>query len=401
MSDQMNVKLPQKRAETPPPKTSVGVIGWLKENLFSSWLNAILTLIIAIIVYFILKSALTWVFISAEWAVIANELRFLLVGRYPEEQVWRIWTLLLFFHALLGLSWGFGKGVMNSIAFTIGGLLFVSMLLPFIELSSRLWIIANLVTLLSFFYIGHKFPKVKKITYIGWFLSFPFVIFFINGLGILPNVSTNLWGGFMLNILLAVVAILCSFPLGILLALGRRSDLPVIKYFCIIYIEVIRGIPLITVLFMAKFMLPLFTGGIEVDEVVGAMVALTMFSAAYMAENVRGGLQSLPRGQFEASQALGLNSTYMMIFIILPQALKAVIPAIVGQYIAIFKDTTLVLIIGLLDILEIGLSVIAKPEYIGLDMEVLVFGAVVFFIFCYLMAHVSRRLEKSLSVGNR
>ncbi|MFS1513075.1 amino acid ABC transporter permease [Chengkuizengella sp. SCS-71B] len=401
MNEQMNVEKTHKKTESAPPKASIGVSGWLKQNLFSSWSNTLLTVIISIISYFILKGAFSWVFFDANWHVVTNELKFLLVGRYPEEEVWRIWTLLLFFHALLGLSWGFGKGVMNSIAFTIGGLLFVSMLFPFIELSTRLWIVANLVTLLSFFYIGHRFPKVKKITFFGWFLSFPFLIFFINGLGILPSVSTNLWGGFMLNILLALVAIVCSFPLGILLALGRRSKLPVVKYFCVIYIEVIRGIPLITVLFMAKFMLPLFTGGFEINDVIGAMVALTMFSAAYMAENVRGGLQSLPRGQFEASQALGLNSTYMMIFIVLPQALKAVIPAIVGQYIAIFKDTTLVLIIGLLDILEIGLSIIAKPEYIGLDLEVLVFGAVVFFIFCYLMAHVSRRLEKSLSVGNR
>ncbi|HSO57524.1 MAG TPA: amino acid ABC transporter permease, partial [Paenisporosarcina sp.] len=197
-------------------------------------------------------------------------------------------------------------------------------------------------------------------------------------------------------------AIVFSFPLGVLLALGRRSKLPIVRWFSIGYIELIRGVPLITILFIAQLMLPLFMGhGIDINNVVRAMVGFTLFTAAYLAENIRGGLQSIPRGQFEAAESLGLNTAFKMTFIILPQALRAVIPAIVGLFIGIFKDTSLVAVVGLTDILGIGKNIISNPEFLGTQMEVFIFVAVVFLIFCNMMSYASRRLEVALGVGKR
>ena len=237
---------------------------------------------------------------------------------------------------------------------------------------------------------------------LAWILVVPISISLFNGFGIIEPVSSNLWGGFLLTLLLASVSIICSFPIGLLLALGRRSKLPVVKWFCIIYIEFIRGIPLITVLFISQLMLPLLVGNsIELSNVLRAMAGFTLFSAAYLAENIRGGLQSLPRGQFEAAQALGLSSTKMMGLVILPQALRAVIPACVGQFISIFKDTSLVAVVSLTDLLGMGQKVVANPQFLGKQMEVFLFVGFIYFIFCYLMSHVSRRLEVTLGIGKR
>jgi His/Glu/Gln/Arg/opine family amino acid ABC transporter permease subunit len=219
---------------------------------------------------------------------------------------------------------------------------------------------------------------------------------------LLPPVDTRRWGGFLLTLILTVVAILASFPLGILLALGRRSDLPAVKWACTIYIELVRGVPLITVLFMAQLLVPLVGAGLnEVDNVVRAIVGLTLFSAAYLAENVRGGLQSIPPGQEEASKALGLQGWQTTLFILLPQALRAVIPALVGQCIALFKDTSLVALVGLTDLTGIARAAIAQTEFIGLQTEVYVFISVIYFIFSYLMAYISRRIEASGSGAAR
>lgn len=235
-----------------------------------------------------------------------------------------------------------------------------------------------------------------------WIGFIPIAGFLLHGFGLLPSVGTNLWGGFLLTLLLASVAIICSFPLGLLLALGRRSKLPAIKYFCIFYIELIRGVPLITILFVAQIMLPLLLGGsVSIDHIVRAMIGLTLFNAAYLAENIRGGLQSIPRGQFEAAHALGLGTPVTTCFVILPQALKAVIPSMVGQFIAIFKDTSLVAIVGLIDLLGMARNIAANPEFIGYQMELFLFVALVFFIFCSILSYASRRIEHSLGVGDR
>jgi len=215
-------------------------------------------------------------------------------------------------------------------------------------------------------------------------------------------VRTNLWGGLLLTFLLTVVGIMFSFPIGVLLALGRRSELPIIRWFSVGYIELVRGVPLISILFMMSLMLPLFLpDGWTVDRVIRAMVAITLFSAAYLAENVRGGLQAIPKGQYEAAEALGLSGAQTMIFIILPQALRLIIPILVGQFIAVFKDTSLVAIVGLLDLLGMGKTVLAQPEFLGLQREVYVFISLIFWVLSYGMSYLSQQLEARLGVGIR
>jgi general L-amino acid transport system permease protein len=199
------------------------------------------------------------------------------------------------------------------------------------------------------------------------------------------------------------VGIVVAFPIGVLLAIGRRSKLPVVKLLSILYIELIRGVPLITILFMASVMTPLFLpGNVQVEHILRAMLGLVMFSAAYLAENVRGGLQAIPRGQEEAAIALGLSPMQTMGLIILPQALRTVIPAIVGQFISLFKDTSLVaLTFPLLELTGIGRAVIGNPEFLGTQREVFLFIGAVYWIFCYTMSYTSRRLERALGVGQR
>ncbi len=219
---------------------------------------------------------------------------------------------------------------------------------------------------------------------------------------LLPVTDTGRWGGFLLTLLLTVVAIIGSFPLGVLLALGRRSNLPAIRLTCIVFIELVRGVPLITVLFMAQLLVPLVNPALaEVDNVFRAMVGLTLFSAAYLAENVRGGLQSVAGGQEEAARALGLTGWQITLFITLPQALRAVIPALVGQCIALFKDTSLVALVGLLDLTGTSRSVIAQSEFVGLQNEIFLFTSILYFIFSYIMAAISRRIEASGSGAAR
>jgi len=206
----------------------------------------------------------------------------------------------------------------------------------------------------------------------------------------------------MLTVMLTVVSIIASFPLGVLLALGRRSSLPVISTASTLYIEFVRGVPLITVLFMAQLLVPLVNPRLaEVDSVFRAMVGITLFSAAYLAENVRGGLQAIPPGQEEAAKALGLGSWQVTLFVTLPQALRLVIPALVGQFISLFKDTSLVAIVGLIDLTGIAQATVAQTEFLGLRREVYLFIALIYFGFSYVMAAVSRRLEASGSGAAR
>ncbi len=400
-----NEELKREDLRTPieaPPKASIGVVEWLKKNLFSSWINTILTIVFGTISFLILKNSIEWVIFKAEWYVIAANFKLLIVGQYPLEELWRVWICLTIVSILMGLSSGIWKGTIGHLTMMITGLYFIILLLPFVSTETRIWLIVNIIIIGISYVIGKNRSSLNKVTLIGWALMLPIVIFLLDGFGIFDHVGTNLWGGFLLTLLIAVVAIVFSFPLGIFLALGRRSKLPIIRWFSIGYIELIRGVPLITILFVAQLMLPLFLGNdIEIDNVVRAMVGFTLFTAAYLAENIRGGLQSISRGQFEAAEALGLNSTVKMTFIILPQALRAVIPAIVGLFIGIFKDTSLVAIVGLTDILGIGKNIISNPEFLGTQMEVFLFVALVFLIFCNMMSYASRRLESALGVGKR
>jgi general L-amino acid transport system permease protein len=398
---ELKTKEPQP-TEAAPPKSSIGILGWLKENLFSSWVNTILTIIFATITYLILKGSIQWIFFSANWSVIAANFKLLVVGQYPDAELWRVWIGFTLISGLLGLSWGVWKGTMGHLTIALAVMYLIVGCLPFVMMETRVWLLINLVLIGVGYFLGKKQPNIKKATLIGWFLIFPITIFLLNGFGVFNHVGTNLWGGFLLTLLIAVVAIIFSFPIGVLLALGRRSKLPIIKWFSIGYIELIRGVPLITILFVGQLMLPLFLGqGITIDSVIRAMTGFTMFFAAYLAENVRGGLQSIPRGQFEAAEALGLNTTLKTTFIILPQALRAVIPAMVGLFIGIFKDTSLVAIVGLTDLLGMAKNISANPEFLGTKMELFIFVALVFLIFCNMMSYASRRLEVALGVGKR
>jgi len=220
---------------------------------------------------------------------------------------------------------------------------------------------------------------------------------------ILTHVPTSLWGGLLVTVILAVGGIVLSFPIGVLLALGRRSSLPVVKGFSIFFIETIRGVPLITILFMFSLILQVFLPvGSRFDRLLRALIGITIFSAAYMAENVRGGLAAVPPGQIEAAKAVGMRGFQINFFIVLPQALRAVIPAIVGQFISLFKDTTLVIILGINELLGIGRAVInSDPQFVQLQLEVYTFIALLFWVFSYAMSYSSRQLESALGVGER
>jgi general L-amino acid transport system permease protein len=218
----------------------------------------------------------------------------------------------------------------------------------------------------------------------------------------LQEVETPLWGGLFLTLVVAGVGIVSSLPIGVLLALGRRSDMPIVRMLCVGFIELIRAVPLITVLFMASVMLPLFLPtGVNFDKLLRALIGIALFSAAYMAEVVRGGLQAIPNGQYEAAKALGLNYAKMMGFVVLPQALRIVIPGIVNNFISLFKNTTLVLIIGLFDLLGIVKAALTDPNWLGLAMEAYVFAGFIFWIFCFGMSRYSMRLERRLNAGRR
>jgi len=223
------------------------------------------------------------------------------------------------------------------------------------------------------------------------------------GSALLPAAALNLWGGLLVTMILAVGGIVLSFPIGVLLALGRRSSLPVVSLFSTVFIEVVRGVPLISILFLSSIILPLFLPqNIRIDLITRALIGMTLFSAAYMAENVRGGLAAVPGGQVEAAKAVGLNNFQITTLIVLPQALRAVIPPIVGQFISLFKDTTLASGVSVLEFLAIGRSILqANPEYFGMQTEVYLFVAAVFWIFSYLMSYASLRLEVALGVGER
>ncbi|GIV84584.1 MAG: polar amino acid ABC transporter permease [Candidatus Roseilinea sp.] len=394
--------LPSRAEALPPPTERYTVLGWLHKNLFSTWYNALLTVIFGVVVILLLRSALEWALTQARWEVITANLRLFMVGQYPAAATWRAWACVVLLALLIGLSWGIWGRNQRAGAITFGALPFLLAILAQGEARAAL-LIVGVAGAIGFVLSRWRSAQLQRISILGWVIYFPLVILLISGLGgadgPLSLVTTNLWGGLLLTLLLTVVGIVFSFPLGVALALGRQSSLPIVRALCVIYIEVIRGVPLITVLFMAQLMLPLFLPGVTIDRVVRAMAGIVLFSAAYLAENVRGGLQAIPRGQYEAARALGLNTWKMMLLIILPQALRAVIPILVGQFIALFKDTSLVVIVGLLDLMGIAKAVLAQPDFLGLQAEVYLFVALVYGVFCYLMSAFSQRLEARLNAA--
>ncbi len=361
---------PGEHPDEKPPIGQSGILHWVYTNLFSSPFNIILTLVTAYLLYKILPPMFNWLFVDAVfvadsrehcrelnsgacWGFIGKRLGQFTYGFYPLESRWRVnLTFLLFIVAVLPVLWD-------------------------------------------------KMPKRREML---WFsLLFPFIGFWLlsGGLG-LEHVETSKWGGFMLTMVIGVTGIAASLPLGILLALGRQSDLHIIRWVCTGFIEFIRGVPLITLLFVASTMLNYFLPpGSNFDLLLRVLIMVVLFSAAYLAEVVRGGLQAIPKGQTEAADAMGLKYWQSMRLVVLPQALKISIPGIVNTFIGLFKDSTLVVIIGLLDPLGIGRASLSDTKWQGLSTEVYVFIALFFFICCFSMSRYSIYLEKKLHTGHR
>ncbi|MEN8210672.1 MAG: amino acid ABC transporter permease [Thermodesulfobacteriota bacterium] len=348
-----------------PPISNVGVIGWIKENLFSTPLNTILTIFIVSILWFSIIPFLQWALIDscwlpdsncketngACWSIITSNYKVILFGFYPQDILWRPITSIIMLVSLLIVS-----------------------------RNRNLW---NA-------YLGYSW--LAGLIIMGVLLK--------GGIFGLEAVDIEKWGGIILTLLLSVFGLTTAYPIGILLALGRQSKMPVIKTFCVFYIELIRGVPLISLLFMSSVVFPLFLPeGVSINGILRAQVAIIMFTAAYIAEVVRGGLQGMNKGQFEAADSLGLNYAQTMRLIILPQALKIVIPPSVSILISAFKDTSLVVIIGLYDLLKTTQSTLSDPKWMGFSAEAYIFIAIIYFVCCFFMSNYSRKLEKELDTG--
>jgi len=360
--------------ELPAPSNAKGLAHWLKTNLFNGVFNSLFTLLAIYLLYKILPPIINWAFIDATWvadtreqcigegkgacwAYIGNRFDQVMYGFYPEAERWRP---------------------------NLAGIMLVVLTIPLF------------------------FEKTPKKAWLGGFILivFPFIAYsLIHGGGLfgLKVVDTGKWGGLMLTLIISLVGILFALFLGTILALGRRSTMPIVKSLSVVFIEFWRGVPLITVLFMSSVMLPLFLPeGTDFDKLGRAMIGIILFQSAYVAEVVRGGLQAIPKGQYEAASAMGLSYWKSMFLIILPQAMKLVIPGLVNTFIALFKDTTLVLIIGLFDLLAIIQNVLgADTAWLGFFTEGLVFAAFTFWIFTFSMSRYSMALEKKLDTGHR
>ncbi|CAN5614703.1 amino acid ABC transporter permease [soil metagenome] len=393
-----------------PPSTVVGRRAWLRQNLFNNWYNSLLTVVVGLFLVVIVVLVAQWAVTEARWGVVTTNLRLFLIGQYPFAEAWRVWLSLLALSVLTGLSVAaYGGGAVRALA---SGLAAGQALLGVLAAVSGMGLLVAGALLLNAaavwlaFAAGMRLSLSRRALGLAWLVAVPVLFVLLQGVGgpLMPLVPTRLWGGLLLTFLLSVGGIVLSFPFGVLLALARRSDMPAVRYLSTIYIEVVRGVPLVTILFMAAIMLPLFLPGeLRVEHVFRALIGITLFSAAYVAENVRGGLQAIPSGQIEAANAIGLNAFQRNLYIVLPQALRAVIPANVGLFISLLKDTTLVAIAGtgLLELLGIGRAVVAQPSWIGAQLEVYVFISAVFFVLCYIMSQASYRLEEQMGVGHR
>jgi len=349
-----------------PPRTHIGLVGWLRDNLFSTWYNSLLTLVTLYVLWEIIPPFVRWAFIDslwnstgeecqavdgACWSVIPANIRFIMFGFYTYSEQWRPAIAVV---ALVGLL----------------------------------------------VYSQYRRNWKKRLIYI-WLAGLVGMGVLMRGgiFGLTPVESTK-WGGLPLTLLLAVFGLTAAYPLGIVLALGRQSRMPAIKSLCVVYIELIRGVPLISLLFMSSVVFPLFLPeGVTVNKILRAQAAIILFTAAYIAEVVRGGLQGMSRGQYEAAESLGLKYHQTMRLIILPQALKIVIPPSVSILISAFKDTSLVVIIALYDLLKTTQSVLGDPRWMGYSAEAYIFLALIYFVCCFYMSNFSRKLERMLDTG--
>ena len=407
-----------------PPARETGLVGWLRRNLFAGPVNSLATAVVLAVVLWTLFSFVRWAVGDANWERLWVNLKLLMVYRYPSDLLWRplLATGAMFF--AFGLSgWTGDEGLRRIVrgAFWQFLGLFGILLVVAIAVGWSPTVIGGYAMAVGLGVAGYGLGRVGQafrparalLANIGWvwllvLALVPLLLYGLPGVrsGPMQIVPIRAWGGFMLTLILTT-GIVPSFPIGVALALGRRSDLPGISWVCIGFIELIRGAPLIVWLYIANLMVPLlFNVGPEaLPALAKAYIALTMFSSAYMAENVRGGLQAVPRGQPEAARALGLSSWQTTRLIVLPQAIRAVIPAIVGQAIGLFKDTSLVFILGLLDFFNVHNVVVQQPRSIlvpgGVRMELAIFLALLYFFVAYRMSVASRQLESNLGVGER
>ena len=378
---------------------------WIKDNLLASKLDVFLTLVGAYFIYYIFSLFFTFVFTS-DWTLIEVNRKILLVGLFPEDQLWRIWSIFYVSSVLLTstISLVYGFQIKTS-AFYI-----IMLLIPFWIFTTvnmifhvAILLLLSLLSYMAIYYLKKTTYKsiLSKVIIGSWIIFIPFM-FLILVLGGGPKVT--LWGGFFVNLILAIIAILAGFPLGVIFALGRASSYKTIKLVSVIFIETFRGAPLIAWLFFAWFVLPNFLPDLfslsDINLIIRAMIVLSLFSSAYVAEVVRGGLQSIPKGQKEAATALGLNTFKELFFITLPQAIRIVIPAIVSTFIAIFKDTSLVFILGITDLLRIGrLIPEQQQEFYGKSIEVLLIVALLFWVVSIILSQISRSIENRLNVS--
>jgi general L-amino acid transport system permease protein len=377
---------------------------WVRRNLFSSWFNGVLTLVTFALLAYVAFRLVRFVFVTADWSVLQANLRVYMIGRFPLDEVWRVWTALYLVAALAGVSRGMLPRVRWTrarVALTAVLIVLVIGALLYLLESARVWLLLGVAVAL--FAAGtaagrSAAPRLRRPLLVGWILAFPLVILLLRAFG---GVKPELWGGFLLNVIVAVVAIFASFPLGMLLALGRRSALPVVSAVSVGFIEVIRGAPLVAWLFFGQFVLPLLLP-LDLPNIVRAMFMFTIFSAAYVAEIVRGGLQGVPQGQYEAARALGLHPTRMMALVILPQALRSTIPAMISHFISLFKDTSLLAALGLFsELLRNARRASAALEFIGQQAEALVPAALIFWVVAFSMSRWSQRVERRVGVGER
>ncbi|NND91078.1 MAG: amino acid ABC transporter permease [Granulosicoccus sp.] len=360
--------------DKPAPIATEGALAWMRDNLFNNVLNSVLTVSALALVLYVLPGALGWLIFNANWTGGAEACR-----ANPDGACWPFVTT----------RWE-------------------QFLYGFYEKSER-WRIDILLVVLAIgvaWMVWEKMPARRLVAMFMLFIYpvFAFIMLYGNETLGLPIVETPQWGGFTLTLVIALSGIVVSLPLGVLLALGRRSSMPIISLLSTIFIEFWRGIPLVAVLFMATIMFPLFLpAGVTFDQLLRAVIGVALFASAYMAEVVRGGLQAIPKGQYEGAMALGLPFGNMMRLIILPQALKIVIPGIVNTFIGLFKDTTLVLIIALFDLLGIVQASIADPNWSikSVPYTGYAFVAIVFWICCYSMARYSRYIEDKLHTGHK
>ena len=365
----------------PAPAGERGAVAWVRRNLIGSTGDTILTILGIVVVLWILPQVINWAFINAQWTGPNRSVCATISQGGVQPDGWS------------GACWAFVNAKFGQFMFgtypieerwrpVLAGILFVALLVPML------------------------IPRVprKGLNAILLFLVLPVVSFFLlsGGMFGLPAVETSRWGGLLVTLTLSFVGIVVSLPLGTVLALGRRSKMPIVKLLCVIFIEFVRGIPLITVLFFASVMLPLFLpAGVTFDKFLRALIGVSLFAAAYMAEVVRGGLQAIPKGQYEGADSLGLGYWQKMGLIVLPQALKLVIPAIVNTFIGMFKDTSLVLIISIFDLLGVVKQNLSDANWATSQTarSGLVFAAFVFWLFCFGMSRYSMYTERRLDTG--